>query len=91
MTDYDPHAAYHEQPWHTVKTLREHCRDLAAILTEYGSKLGACEYIGLIDRTPQAFRIFGAIEHYITRGYDADHIVAWLDAGAEAAGETVVR
>lgn len=80
---YAPHSAYYDQPWHTTETLRQHCRDLSATLTEYSAKLGACDSIELVNATPQAFRIFGAIAHYLTLGYDADHIIAWLDAGAK--------
>jgi len=82
-TDYNPHAAYHEQPWHTVDTLRQHCRDLAAALTDAHAKLGTYDYIEVIEKTPQAFRIYGAIAHYVALGYDADHIIAWLDTGAK--------
>lgn len=84
MSNYNPRAAYHEQPWHTADTLREHCRDLVASLTEAHAKLGLCEYAEIIDKTPQAFRIYGAIAHYVALGYDADHIIAWLDRGAGA-------
>lgn len=85
MTNYDPTAKYLEQPWHTVETLRQHARDLEATLTEYGAKLGACDHLDRIEHTPNAWRIYGTIDSLLSKGYDSDHIVAWLLAG-EAQG-----
>lgn len=81
MTNYDPKAAYHEQPWHTVETLRELAREQATQITDLYAERGACEYLERIEHTPNAWRIYGTIDSLITKGFDADHIVAWLLAG----------
>jgi hypothetical protein len=83
--EYDPKAKYLEQPWHTVTTLRELAREQDALITQLYAERGAHDAIALIDRTPQAYRIFGAISHYIALGFDADHIIQWLERG-EASG-----
>ena len=87
MTTYNPQAKYLEQPWHTVETLRTYAREQDALVTEYAAKLGACDYLERIERTPNAWRIYGTIDSLIAKGYDADHIVGWLVAG-EAQAET---
>lgn len=84
---YNPNAKYYDQPWQTVTTLRELAREQDALLTEYSAKLGACDYIERIEHTPNAWRIYGCIDALITEGYDADHIISWLEHGRAKLGD----
>ncbi len=66
---------------HTVESLRELCREYAQREANLTAELATYDYIDYIQRTPGAWRIYGAIEHYLSKGYDADHIIKWLDQG----------
>lgn len=81
MIVHDPKAKFLEQPWHTVTTLRELAREQDRLITSLYAERGACDYLERIERTPNAWHIYGTIDSLITKGYDADHIVAWLLAG----------
>ena len=82
-----PSTAYVEQGWHTVETLRALAREQQRQITDLYAERGANDYLERIERTPNAWRIYGTIDSLITKGYDADHIVGWLTAG-EAKAET---
>lgn len=81
MTTYDPHGKYLEQPWHTIDTLRTLAREQDALITQLYADRAARDAVDVIDRTPNAWRIYGTIADLIGRGYDANHIVGWLIAG----------
>lgn len=86
MSDYDPRLPFHEQPWHTVETLRELVREKVAEITQLYADRGACDYLERIERTPNAWRIYGTIDSLISKGYDSDHIVKWLVEGEKREG-----
>lgn len=82
MATQDPKTTrYMDWHWHTVDTLRQLAREQADQVTELTARLGACDYLSRIEHTPGAWRIYGAIDHVISQGYDADHIIRWLEAG----------
>jgi hypothetical protein len=69
---------------HTVDSLRALCREYQQRWWDEGAKVATCEFLARIEATPQAWRIYGAIDHALTNGYDADHIVRWLSGGYAA-------
>ncbi len=66
---------------HTLKTMRELAEEQHQQIANMTALIGASDYLERIEKTPQAWRIYGAIDHFISRGYDADHILKWLEAG----------